>query len=147
MIDQMIRDGEIVPAHVTVALLKRQMEANKETPVFLIDGFPRAVEQFEFFKASVNPGWFMLFLECPEEVLVTRLLRRGASSGRSDDNPDSIRKRLRTFNESTLAVRQLFEAEGRLEPVVADADMDTVAASVHAVFKRREPRLAEYLDN
>jgi adenylate kinase family enzyme len=51
----------------------------------------------------------VLFLECPEDVLEARLLLRGLSSGRSDDNLESARKRFKTYVETTLPVVKYFE--------------------------------------
>jgi adenylate kinase family enzyme len=51
----------------------------------------------------------VLVLECPEEVMQGRLVERGKTSGRSDDNPDSIRKRFRTFSTETVPVIDYYE--------------------------------------
>ena len=63
---------------------------------FLIDGFPRSLENLEAWDAEMNMvsrTKFMLFLDCPERVMVERLIKRGETSGRTDDNEESIRKR------------------------------------------------------
>jgi len=59
----------------------------------LIDGFPRALDQGMAFEDEVCKAKFVLFFECPEGEMEKRLLKRGESSGRVDDNIESIRKR------------------------------------------------------
>ena len=93
MITQSINEGKIVPVEVTVALIQKAMRASGASK-FLIDGFPR--------NANNLAGWHtvmgdtatvdgVLFYECPEAVMESRLLRRGEHSGRSDDKADVIK--------------------------------------------------------
>jgi UMP-CMP kinase len=56
---------------------------------------------------------FVLFFDCPEEVLESRLLKRGESSGRTDDNLESIRKRFNTYKESTIPVVEYYNGMGK----------------------------------
>lgn len=59
----------------------------------------------------------VLVFECSEDVMVRRLLERGRTSGRVDDNEESIRKRLHTFQESTLPVIEHYQTSGRVRKV------------------------------
>lgn len=78
---------------------------------------------------------FCLFLDCPESVMEARLLKRGETSGRSDDNADSIRKRFKTYVESTKPVIDTFEKEAKLKHVLAAAPVEEVRANVANIFK------------
>ncbi|KAJ1500562.1 hypothetical protein HMI55_003834, partial [Coelomomyces lativittatus] len=66
--------------------------------------FPRKIDQAEAFEATVAPSNFILYLSCEEEVMEQRLLKRAETSGRVDDNVDSIRKRFLTFRDTSLPV-------------------------------------------
>jgi adenylate kinase len=77
---------------------------------------------------------FVLFFDCPEEVMEQRLLKRGETSGRTDDNPDSIRKRFHTYLESTLPVIQIFAQQGKVRQVSAIPTADVVYKQVHSLF-------------
>lgn len=66
------------------------------------------------FDESVCPSAFTLFFECAENVLQDRLLNRGKTSGRSDDNIESIKKRFKTFLETSLPVVEYFEKNGKV---------------------------------
>jgi UMP-CMP kinase len=104
MIENYIREGKIVPVEVTVNLIRKAMARSGATK-FLVDGFPRNfnnLEGWESVMAGAAAVDGVLYYEVGEDVLVSRLLKRAESSGRSDDNIDTIIKRLRTYNESTV---------------------------------------------
>ena len=122
MIKQYIKDGAIVPMEVTVKLLENAMHSklgDSGKGRFLIDGFPRKMDQATFFEQSVCHSTCTLFLDCPEDVMRERLLNRGKTSGRSDDNEESIVKRFRTFVETSMPVVTHFKEEDRVIEVSA----------------------------
>jgi UMP-CMP kinase len=124
LIKSYIKDGKIVPMEVTVQLLENAMEdavsKDKERKgKFLIDGFPRKMDQAIKFEETVCPSKFVLFFDCPEEEMERRLLERGKTSGRSDDNAESIKKRFKTFVETSMPVVDYFEGQDRVVKVVA----------------------------
>ena len=122
LIKDYIKQGLIVPMEVTVKLLENAMHENLSDDGkgrFLIDGFPRKMDQAAFFESSVCHSKCTLFLDCPEDVMKERLLNRGKTSGRSDDNAESIQKRFKTFVETSMPVVDYFEKEGRVVKVSA----------------------------
>lgn len=124
MIKNYIKDGLIVPMEVTVKLLENAMRAKIESDEthsarFLVDGFPRKMDQAVYFEQNVCKSSCTVFLDCPEDVMRERLLNRGKTSGRADDNEESIMKRFRTFIETSMPVVDLFEKEGRVIKVPA----------------------------
>jgi len=126
LIKDYIKDGKIVPMEVTVKLLENAMRSqlskasnSSAATRFLIDGFPRKMDQALFFEKTVCPSKFTLFLDCPEDVMEKRLLKRGETSGRTDDNAESIKKRFRTFVETSMPVVDHFESEGRVVKISA----------------------------
>lgn len=131
LIKSYIKDGKIVPMEVTVQLLENAMTEviNKspwKTGKFLIDGFPRKMDQALKFEETVCPSKFVLFFDCPEEEMEKRLLERGKTSGRADDNLESIRKRFKTFVETSMPVVDYFEEQGRVVKVGATKNKDAV---------------------
>lgn len=131
LIAQCIKDGAIVPMEVTVQLLENAMtetiSKNPGKPAkFLIDGFPRKMDQAIKFEEVVCPAKLVLFYDCPEEEMERRLLERGKTSGRADDNAESIRKRFRTFVETSMPVVDYFGKEGRVVKVNATETPDKV---------------------
>ena len=73
---------------------------------FLIDGFPRKMDQAVKFDTEVCESTFILFFSCTEEVMLERLMERAKTSGREDDNQESILKR---FRKSCCAIRHHHE--------------------------------------
>ena len=139
MIKTYIKEGQIVPMEVTIQLLENAMNATIEKTgnrKFLIDGFPRKMDQAVAFEEQVVPSKFTLFFDCPEDVMRERLLNRGKTSGRSDDNEESIKKRFRTFVETSMPVIDNFEKEDRVVRVAA-------VKSPEEVYKHVQEHLAE----
>ncbi|KAF2707159.1 UMP-CMP kinase-like protein [Pleomassaria siparia CBS 279.74] len=140
LIANCILQGTIVPLVVTIKLLENAMKEAMDkdgTTMFLIDGFPRQLDQAHAFEASVVPSTFILFFDCPEDVMEERLLTRGKTSGRSDDNPETIRKRFRTFVETSMPVVHEFEKKGKVITISAARGPDEVYEDVQAVFKEK----------
>ena len=82
-------------------------------------GFPRKMDQAIRFEEAVCPSKFILFFDCPEDVMTQRLLNRGKSSGRADDNEESIKKRFKTFTETSMPVVDYFEQEHKVVNIKA----------------------------
>jgi len=130
-----------VPPQVIIRLLREAMEravAKAEAsgspsalPVnILIDGFPRALDQAGMFEKGILPPELVLFFDCPEEVMEARLLKRGETSGRSDDNAETIRKRFRTFVEQSVPVVAKYEKRGVCAKISATSSPEEVYAQV-----------------
>ncbi|KAH3915839.1 hypothetical protein HBI56_041270 [Parastagonospora nodorum] len=141
MIKAYIKEGTIVPMEVTVQLLENAMKASmageNKKGLFLIDGFPRKLDQAHAFERTVVPSKFTLFFECSEAVMEKRLLHRGETSGRADDNLESIKKRFRVFVETSMPVVDEFEKQGRVVKVNAERDPNEVYADVQKFFAER----------
>jgi UMP-CMP kinase len=136
LINDYIREGLIVPREITIALLKDAMDASPAT-IYLIDGFPRAVDQAEAFEQIVTPGRACIYLVCTEEVMEQRILGRGRESGRIDDNPESLRKRFHVFEEATMPVIKSFEATDRLIRVDATRTPDEVYQECREILLKK----------
>lgn len=132
-IDRMIANGEIVPGDITISLLANAISSST-APGILIDGFPRKLDQAGAFEKDVSDFAFVLFFDCPEEVMEERLLKRGETSGRVDDNAESIRKRFDTFVKTSMPVIEYYEAKGKVRRVDATKTPDEVYAVVKGFF-------------
>ncbi|KAH7525273.1 hypothetical protein FEM48_Zijuj06G0207500 [Ziziphus jujuba var. spinosa] len=132
MIQNMIKEGKIVPSEVTIKLLQKAMEESGNDK-FLIDGFPRNEENRSAFETvtQIEPA-FVLFFDCSEEEMERRLLSR--NEGREDDNIETIRKRFKVFLESSLPVIQHYESRGKVRKIDAGRPIEEVFESVKAIF-------------
>jgi len=137
MINTYIKEGKIVPADVTVSLLRKAMEKSGGTK-FLVDGFPRDVDNLRCWEekmSGIAEVQFLLFLDCPQEIMLNRLLERGKTSGRSDDNAESITKRFKTYEDSTRPIINHFRSIGKIRTVDSNRSVESVFADVSLHFQ------------
>ncbi|OZJ01771.1 hypothetical protein BZG36_05074 [Bifiguratus adelaidae] len=141
LIQHYIKEGLIVPMEVTIALLENAMkeaiakDANfAKKPRFLIDGFPRKMDQAVKFEEYVVPSQFVLYFECPEKILLDRLMKRGETSGRIDDNVESIKKRFKTFADTSFPVIEAFEKQNKVKTINCQGTPDEVYAKCKSLF-------------
>ncbi|CAM9649477.1 unnamed protein product [Ectocarpus fasciculatus] len=133
LIEDYIAEGRIVPVAITLALLRKAMETSEPHSRFLIDGFPRNKDNLEGWDKAMGDVAdirSVLFLYCPEDVLEKRLLSRGKSSGRTDDNAETAKRRFETYVEMTLPVVEEFEREGMVARVDGNQDIESVFRDV-----------------
>ena len=129
--------SQIVPVEVTVKLIQKAMVRSGATK-FLIDGFPRNADNVRGWEQVVGDAAVVdgvLKFDVPEEVMTARLLERGKTSGRSDDNHASVLLRLQTYAESTMPVIDAFAAKGKLVVVDGNRDKDAVFADTRAAVQ------------
>jgi adenylate kinase len=123
--------GQLVPDEVVIGMIDSSLDKNPNAKGFLFDGFPRTVAQAEALdkllslkKTEISK---VLALEVSEEELIKRLLRRGETSGRSDDtNEDIIRNRLAVYNKDTAAVAEHYKALGKFEAIKGEGTVDEI---------------------
>ena len=116
MIQGYITEGKIVPVEVTIKLIMKAVEENGGKR-FLIDGFPRNTNNLSGWQQVAGDAITLAGVLCydvSEEVLQERLLKRGETSGRADDNMESIQKRFVTFKSESLPVVQYYEHQAAL---------------------------------
>jgi len=137
LIEEHIRNGSIVPVEITCKLIENAMSAAGHPPGFLVDGFPRNQDNFDGWnremgtKANVQ---FVLFLDCPQEVCVKRCLER--NQGRSDDNEESLRKRVKVYIDQTKPIIDKYSTSGLVRQVDASKEPNTVFAEISQLFKK-----------
>ena len=132
---EQLRLGKIVPIEVTIRLLKNEIESQQKD-FYIIDGFPRAVDQAVFFEKDVCPSIAVLFLHAPDEVLIQRLLSRAATSDRNDDNMNSIKLRINVFHNQSYPVIEHFEPTGKVHKIDATGTPEEVFSLVSKVLDK-----------
>lgn len=129
--------GDLVPIETVLDLLKLAMVkkvAAGGTKGFLIDGYPREVSQANMFEAEVAPCDLVIYFEVSDETLTKRLLKRGESSGRADDNLETIKKRLKTFKDQTVPVVEHYKQKNRAVVIKAEGSIDEIFEQVVKVM-------------
>jgi adenylate kinase family enzyme len=134
-INDQMRQGLILPPDIEIRLLKNEIIA-QEKRVYLIDGFPRKVEQVDAFEREVCPCKCALFLDVADDVLVARLGRSSDTSGREDDDPEALARRVRVFREVCELVYAHFDRTGRGVRIDGNRSPDKVYADTKARIER-----------
>ncbi|KAM3959266.1 cytidine/uridine monophosphate kinase Dak1 [Aphomia sociella] len=138
MIEQKIRNGEIVPVEVTCSLLHKAMQKSEKTR-FLIDGFPRNKDNLDGWNRVMSDKTkllFVLFFECSRDKCTERCLSRGAAgSGRSDDNIESLQKRFNTYLNDTMPIIEHYEKQGLVRNINAESAPEEVFKDVKKAFE------------
>ncbi|CAG5104483.1 Oidioi.mRNA.OKI2018_I69.chr1.g1276.t1.cds [Oikopleura dioica] len=138
-LQEIMKRGELVPLETVLAMIRDKMLANTDAKGFLIDGYPREVDQGKQFESSIAPATSVLYLDVATETMVQRLIKRGQTSGRADDNEETIRARLNTFEKATAPVVDYYKQQGKLyeiERAVAESSPDEVFAKVCLLFDK-----------
>jgi len=134
-----IAAGGLVPDEIIVQIIENTITDNPDANGFLFDGFPRTYIQayiLEGLMIKLNTSLSTLIsLQVDEEVSVERLLNRGKTSGRSDDNEKVIRTRLREYNEKTLPVLQFYKDKGIYREVDGSEDIDSVTFHIDDIVQ------------
>ena len=129
LIAELIREGKIVPAEITVKLLLNRIKSD-ENRFFLIDGFPRNEEnRTAWFKLADETGLDTLCCICidvTEKTMRKRILGRSFTSLRTDDNEKSMEKRFNTYTKETSVVLNWFEQQGKLTRIDGEGSVDSI---------------------
>ena len=108
--------GLLVPDEIIFGLIRQILDSATAKRGVLMDGFPRTIPQAEavdrMLKAKGAKVDRVVLLEVDDQELVERLLARAAKEGRSDDNPESIRKRLTVYRKETEPLIAWYERHG-----------------------------------
>ncbi len=130
--------GDLVSDEIVIALIEEQLDANKEAPGFIFDGFPRTVEQAKALDASLHARGQkvdnVIRLCVDDNVLLGRVEKRFKEEGRKDDNPESFEIRLGNYNKQTAPLLPYYAKQGKLSEVDGLADIETVATQIAKVL-------------
>jgi len=139
LISNLIKEGKIVPVKITCNLIKKAMDEKGKNKIFLIDGYPRNQANIDGWKEVFQNNFILvtsIILDCDEDELVKRLVERGKTSGRTDDNIETIKKRFKTHKEESQPI------VGELKKM-GDAIEVKASGTPEEVFERINKELEE----
>ncbi|KAJ8260659.1 hypothetical protein COCON_G00163820 [Conger conger] len=123
--------GELVPLDTVLDMIKEAMIAKADVSKgYLIDGYPREVKQGEEFEKKIGPPSLLLYIDAKSETMVKRLMKRGETSGRADDNEETIKKRLDLYYKATEPVIAFYEGRGIVRKIDSEGSVDDVFSNV-----------------
>jgi adenylate kinase len=134
--------GQLVPDEVVVGMISSALDNNPQAKGFLFDGFPRTVAQSEaldkLLRLKNTEIGVVLALEVGEEELVSRLLNRGLTSGRSDDTNESvIRARITEYRNKTTVVADYYRQFDKVVNVPGEGSVDEIFGSLCSEIDKR----------
>jgi len=151
LISKHIKNGTIFPVAITCSLLEKTMknhantikESNHGDEVrggkFLIDGFPRNYDNLQGWQKQMSDKTcvnFILFFDCPQDICIKRCLKRGKGAmKRTDDNEESLKKRLITYANDTLPIIQHYEKLNLVRKIDATPSPELVFQQVRKLFE------------
>ncbi len=123
--------GQLVPDEVVIGMISSALDANPDVTGFLFDGFPRTATQAEaldkLLKLKNNTINVMLALDVSEEELVKRLVKRGQTSGRTDDNNDHvIRTRILEYHKKTAPVADHYKKANKVVMIKGEGSIEDI---------------------
>lgn len=127
--------GQLVPDAVVIGMISSKLDANASSKGFIFDGFPRTAAQAEALDQLLSEKGtsisMMLALEVENDELIKRLLNRGLSSGRADDqNEEVIQNRINEYNSKTLPLKNFYTAQGKFRSIQGIGSIDEIFASI-----------------
>ena len=130
--------GDLVPDSLTIDMLRQEVENNPQAKGFIFDGFPRtdaqAVALDELLTSMGTAVSGCVALEVDTEILVQRLLERGKTSGRSDDQDESkIRNRFVEYNEKTAVLKDFYLKQDKFHAIDGVGSIDEITQRLTAV--------------
>jgi adenylate kinase len=127
--------GDLVPDDVIAAMVREALEGLDGTPVVL-DGFPRTVAQADLLADALRDRGReltdVLLLDVPDDVVAERISGRG--QGRADDDPETVRERLRVYHRDTEPLAGYYAERDLLRRVDGTGDADAVEAGIRAAL-------------
>ena len=137
-----IDKGDLVPDQVTIDMLIDEVKKPTDTKGFIFDGFPRTSAQTVALEKIVNEELnnqidLCLALVVEDEILVERLLKRGETSGRTDDRDvDVIRNRIIEYYTKTAEVAELYKQQGKYVEINGVGDIDEISEKLYAAIEK-----------
>ena len=134
--------GQLVPDEVVVGMISTALEENPQAKGFLFDGFPRTAAQAEaldsLLEIKKTPVKVMLALDVSEDELIKRILKRGQSSGRSDDTDETIiAARVAEYKNKTEAVADYYRKSDKVVMVPGEGSIDEIFERLSAEIEKR----------
>lgn len=134
-----IDNGQLIPDELMIDILASVYDSfGKEHKGVIFDGFPRTIPQAEALKAMLAERGHnvaaMIELDVPEDKLMERLIKRGQESRRTDDNEETINKRLKVYSTQTAPLIEWYKNEGLHHHINGFGELDRIFADICAVI-------------
>lgn len=145
--DMFISKGLLIPDELMIDVLADNLRKNpgKAAKGVIFDGFPRTVPQAEALSKLLRDEYgtdihAVVGLEVDEDELVSRMINRGKESGRSDDNIDTIKKRLEVYHKQTAPLKEYYLAKGKYHSIKGSGKVDEIFSDISRSLEKANLR-------
>ena len=134
-----INDGKLVPDSLIIDILAATLDAKgKDIKGVIFDGFPRTIAQAEALNNTLAERGqevsAVIGLEVNDEELIKRIIARGKTSGRADDNEETAKKRLDTYYSQTMPLKDFYIKEGKYAKIDGVGSIDDIYSNIKAAI-------------
>jgi adenylate kinase len=133
-------EGNLVPDEVVIKMVELKITSDNNSDGFIFDGFPRTVTQAKALDELLDKQGTeisgMILLDVDEFELINRIMLRGKSSGRSDDQDiNKVNNRIKVYKKETLPVATYYEEQGKLNKIVGVGSVDNIFSDISEVIE------------
>lgn len=136
----LIDAGNLVPDEIINGMLESVINANSNVKGFIFDGYPRTVDQAKNLDTMLSTHnekvTIMLNIDVDHDLLIERLLNRAKTSGRADDNMETIKHRLEVYQTVTLPVADFYKSTGRYHAVSNNTTIEDCFNQIETLIKQ-----------
>ena len=134
-----INEGKLVPDSLIIDILASTLDAKgKDIKGVIFDGFPRTIAQAEALNNMLAERGqefsTVIGLEVNDEELIKRIIARGKTSGRADDNEETAKKRLDTYYSQTMPLKDFYIKEGKYAKIDGVGSIDDIYSNIKAAI-------------
>ena len=140
--DSFISGGNLIPDDLMISILGKVLDENADKVAngVIFDGFPRTIDQAKALTTLLEERNMKLNvvigLEVADEELTKRLIKRGQDSGRSDDNAETIKKRLDVYHNQTSPLRDFYINEGVYAAIEGNGSIADIFADIKVAVEK-----------
>jgi adenylate kinase len=133
-------EGNLVPDEVVIKMMELKITSDNSSNGFIFDGFPRTVTQAKALDRLLEKQGTeisgMILLDVDEFELINRIMLRGKSSGRSDDQDiNKVNNRIKVYKKETLPVAAYYEEQGKLNKIIGVGSVDNIFSDISEVIE------------
>ena len=137
-----IQDGKLVPDDLIINMLAKTLDKlirDANLPGVIFDGFPRTIAQAQALDEMLAERGekvnYVIGLEVDDAELINRIVERGKTSGRSDDNVETAKKRLETYYAQTLPLKEFYVSQGKYVKINGVGSIDEIYSEIRNTLK------------
>lgn len=131
--------GELVSDDIMLGLIEERLGEADAQAGFILDGYPRNLSQAsaldELLERLDKPVDIAIQIDVDTDMVVERIAKRAEQEGRSDDSEETVRKRMRVYEEQTAPVVDYYANKGLLSRVLGEGSIEEVNQRIMAALK------------